>query len=92
MGDLIFKRYDNMIRIDERMGGIQTKAAKLSEQLEEYKIAMQTLEVNILEDVLMAQKAKQQELEREDYSKLEIDYSLHCKSFENHIYSGWRKQ
>jgi len=73
MGDVIYKKYDSMIKIDENMSNIQRKADNLKELLEEYQIAMQTLQLNILEDAASAQKSKILEEYSESPSK--SDYS-----------------
>lgn len=80
VGDLIFNKYGNMLHIDEHMNEIQTRASKLGEDLEEYKISMQKLEMNIVEDIMAAQKAGEEDAELDDYSKYEFGSPIHSIS------------
>eukprot|EP00826_Nyctotherus_ovalis_P056208 TRINITY_DN7541_c0_g1_i2.p1 TRINITY_DN7541_c0_g1~~TRINITY_DN7541_c0_g1_i2.p1 ORF type:complete len:147 (-),score=51.81 TRINITY_DN7541_c0_g1_i2:869-1309(-) len=65
MGDMVFKKYESIMKIDEHMNEIQNKADNLKDFLAEYQIAMQALQVNISDDVAMARKVKAEDGEED---------------------------
>jgi len=61
MGELIFKKYESILKIDEHMNEMQAKADNLKDLLADYQIAIQALQVNISDDVAMAREVKAEE-------------------------------